>query len=48
MTKLAVEIGQRNAAEMTLRFKAIKMGATANQVNLWSLDEVLLFISNHA
>ena len=48
MINLAVRIGQHNAAEMTLRFKAIKMGANANQVNHWSLDEVLLFISNHA
>jgi hypothetical protein len=48
MTNLAAQIGQRNAAEMALRFKAVKMGATATQVNLWSLDEVLLFISNHA
>jgi len=45
---LAARIGQRNAAEMTLRFKAIKLGATATQVNLWTLNEVFIFISNHA
>jgi hypothetical protein len=48
VSTLAARIGQRNAAEMALRFKAIKMGATATQVNLWSLDEVFLFIENHA
>ena len=48
VSALAARIGQRNAAEMALRFKALKMGATATQVNLWSLDEVFLFISNHA
>jgi hypothetical protein len=42
----SARIGQRNAAEMALRFKAIKLGATAAQVNLWSLDEVFLFIEN--
>ena len=48
VSTLSARIGQRNAAEMALRFKALKMGATATQVNLWSLDEVFLFISNHA
>jgi hypothetical protein len=48
VSALAARIGQRNAAEMALRFKAIKMGATATQVNLWSLDEVFMFIENHA
>jgi len=48
VSALAARIGQRNAAEMTIRFKAIKLGASAAQVNLWSLDEVFLFIENHA
>jgi hypothetical protein len=40
--------GQQLKAEMALRFKAIKLGATATQVNLWTLNEVFIFISNHA
>jgi hypothetical protein len=48
VSALAARIGQRNAAEMTIRFKAIKIGASSEQVNLWSLDEVFLFIENHA
>jgi hypothetical protein len=48
VSALSARIGQRNAAEMALRFKAIKLGATATQVNLWSLGEVFLFIENHA
>jgi hypothetical protein len=47
VSTLAARIGQRNAAEMTIRFKAIKLGATATQINLWSIDEVFLFIENH-
>lgn len=39
---------QQLKAEMAIRFKAIKMGATCTQVNLWTLNEVLMFISNHA
>lgn len=39
---------QQLKAEMAIRFKAIKMGATCAQVNLWTLNEVLMFISNHA
>lgn len=35
-------------AEMAIRFKAIKMGATCVQVNLWALSEVLTFISDNA
>lgn len=39
---------QHLKAEMAIRFKAIKLGATATQVNLWTLNEVFIFISNHA
>ena len=39
---------QQLKAEMAIRFKAIKMGATCTQVNLWTLNEVLIFIGNHA
>lgn len=48
MTKLTATTDQHLKAEMALRFKAIKMGATCTQVNLWSLNEVLTFISNRA
>ena len=48
VSTLSARIGQRNAAEMTIRFKAIKMGASAAQVNLWSIDEVFMFIENRA
>ena len=48
MTTFTATTDQQFKAEMAIRFKAIKMGATANQVNLWSVGEVLTFISNHA
>ena len=46
VSNLAARIGQKDAAEMTIRFRAIKLGASAAQVNSWSLDEVFLFIEN--
>jgi hypothetical protein len=43
----AMTTDQHLKAEMAIRFKAIKLGATATQVNLWALNEVFIFISNH-
>jgi len=48
MTAFTATTDQQLKAEMALRFKAIKLGATATQVNLWTLNEVFIFISNHA
>jgi len=48
MTTYTATTDQQLKAEMALRFKAIKLGATATQVNLWTLSEVFIFISNHA
>lgn len=48
MTTFTATTDQQLKAEMALRFKALKMGATHTQVNLWTLSEVMLFISNHA
>lgn len=48
MTTFTATTDQQLKAEMALRFKAIKKGATATQVNLWTLNEVLMFIGNRA
>ena len=38
---------QQLQAEMALRFKCIQKGCTAEQVNLWSLDDVYCFLENY-
>jgi len=48
MTTFTATTAQHLKAEMALRFKALKLGATHTQVNLWTLNEVFIFISNHA
>ena len=48
MATYTATTSQHLKAEMALRFKALKMGATHTQVNLWTLNEVFIFISNHA
>ena len=47
MTNVTAVTTQQLKAEMALRLKCIKKGCTAEQVNLWSLDEVYCFLENY-
>jgi hypothetical protein len=44
---LAAKIGQRNAADMTIRFKALKMGATVEMINTMNVFDLLDWISEN-
>jgi hypothetical protein len=44
---LAAKIGQRNAADMTIRFKALKMGATVKMINTMNVFDLLDWISEN-
>ena len=45
---LAARIGQRNAADMTIRFKALKMGASVEMINTMAILDLLDWISGNA
>jgi hypothetical protein len=47
-SNLAVRIGQRNAADMAIRFKALKMGATVEIINTMDVFALLDWISDNA
>ena len=44
---LAAKIGQRNAADITIRFKALKMGATVEMINTMNVFDLLDWISEN-
>jgi hypothetical protein len=44
---LTAKIGQRNAADMTIRFKALKMGATVEMINTMNVFDLLDWISEN-
>ena len=45
---LAARIGQRNAADMSIRFKALKMGASVEMINAMTVFDLLDWISDNA
>jgi len=45
---LAARIGQRNAADMAIRFKALKMGASVEMINTMTVFDLLDWISDNA
>ena len=45
---LAARIGQRNAADMAIRFKALRMGATVELINAVTVFDLLDWISDNA
>ena len=44
---LAARIGQRNAADMSIRFKALKIGATVEMINTMTVFDLLDWISEN-
>jgi hypothetical protein len=48
VSNLAVRIGQRNAADMSIRFKALKMGASVEMINTMTVFDLLDWISDNA
>jgi hypothetical protein len=48
VSNLAVRIGQRNAADMSIRFKALKMGASVEMINTMTVFDLLDWISENA
>ena len=44
---LVAKIGQRQAADMTIRFKALRMGATVEMINTMSVFDLLDWISEN-
>jgi hypothetical protein len=44
---LAARIGQRNAADMAIRFKALKMGASVEMINTMTVFDLLDWISDN-
>jgi hypothetical protein len=48
VSTLAARIGQRNAADMAIRFKALKMGATVGMINVMDVFALLDWISDNA
>jgi hypothetical protein len=48
VSALAARIGQRNAADMAIRFKALKMGASVEMINTMTVFDLLDWISDNA